>query len=174
MASPALSPAAPPLWILGPKRDLLFFILPPLFIIPLILALQRAVPAETLALYILGLGGFGHHLPGFIRAYADPGLFWRYKLRFTLVPALLLLVCALYSWLDLNALVLATVVWGTWHGAMQINGFLRIYDSKVGSISPITAWLDWAMCLVWFGGGLLHSSIRLIAVFSYFYGAGGR
>src|SRR4051794_1277575 len=102
-----------PLWILGPKRDLLFFIFPPLLIIPLILVLKRAIPPETLGLYILGLGGFGHHLPGFIRAYADPGLFKRYKLRFTVVPALLLVVCALYSYLDLNALLLATVAWGT-------------------------------------------------------------
>ncbi|MCD6024358.1 MAG: yrrB 4 [Fibrobacteria bacterium] len=162
-----------PLWILGPKRDLLFFILPPLFIVPLILVLKRAIPAETLALYILGLGGFGHHLPGFIRAYADPGLFRRYKLRFTLVPALLLLVCALYSYLDLNALVLATVAWGTWHGAMQINGFARIYDARVGSIAPATARLDAWMCIAWFGFAILCSPAKQFSLVTPFYLSGG-
>jgi Flp pilus assembly protein TadD len=53
-----------------------------------------------------------------------------------------------------------------------VNGFLRIYDAKVGSVSEATAWLDWAMCLAWFGGGLLYSS-RLIVVFSHFFKAGG-
>ena len=36
----------------------------------------------------------------------------------------------------------------------------------------ITAWLDWAMCLVWFGGALFFSS-RLISILTYFFNAGG-
>ena len=59
------------LWILSPGRDLLWFILPPAFIIPLILTLKQVISPETLGHYVLGLGGFGHHQPGFIRAYAD-------------------------------------------------------------------------------------------------------
>jgi Tfp pilus assembly protein PilF len=79
----------------------------------------------------------------------------------------------IFSILDLQSLNLILALWGMWHGAMQINGFLRIYDSKVGSVSPTTAWLDWAMCLVWFGGGLLHSDSRLLPIITYFYDAGG-
>jgi len=167
--------ASPPgsLWILDPSRDLMLFILPPLLIIPLILVLQRAIPPETLGLYILGLGGFGHHLPGFIRAYSDPELFRRYRFRFTVVPALLIAVCALYAFLDLNALVLATVLWGTWHGAMQINGFARIYDSKAGSIAPLTARLDALMCVSWFGLAILSSPAKQFTLVTQYYLSGG-
>ncbi|MDB5049183.1 MAG: hypothetical protein JWO30_2254 [Fibrobacteres bacterium] len=163
----------PGLWILGPKRDLLLFILTPLLIVPIALAVKGLVPLETLSLYVLGLGGFGHHLPGFVRAYSDPELFRRYRLRFTLVPALLIAVCGLYSILDLNALVCATVAWGTWHGAMQINGFLRIYDSKVKSFRPATARLDALMCLAWFGAAILHSPAKQFSLVSQFYASGG-
>jgi len=161
------------LWIIGPKRDLAFFILTPLAILPLVFAAKEHVPLETLGLYVLGLGGFGHHLPGFIRAYSDPTLFRRFKLRFTLVPLLLLSLGALFSFLNLNALTCATVAWGTWHGAMQINGFLRIYDSKVKSFSPITARLDWLMCLAWFGLAILHSPAKQLSLVVQFYASGG-
>lgn len=160
------------LWILGPKRDLLFFVLTPALLLPAV-GLAQGVTQETLATYVLGLGGFGHHLPGFIRAYSDPGLFRRFRLRFTLVPALLIAVAALYAWLNLNALVLATVAWGIWHGAMQVNGFLRIYDSKAGSFDARTAELDRWMCLLWFGLAVLHSPEKLVALVTPYYTAGG-
>jgi tetratricopeptide (TPR) repeat protein len=166
--------AAPrPIWILGPRRDLAFFILPPLLIVPVILVLLRAVPVETLGLYVLGLGGFGHHLPGFIRAYADPVLFRSHWQRFTIVPALLILACATFSALNLNALVVATVAWGTWHGAMQISGFARIYDSRAGSFTAATARLDAWMCIAWFGLAIVCSPVKLFSLVSQFYLSGG-
>jgi hypothetical protein len=94
---------------------------------------------------ILAVGGTGHHLPGFIRAYTDPVLFRRFRMRFILAPLFLVAVYALFYSLHLDSLKLILVFWGMWHGAMQVNGFLRIYDAKVGSFSPATAWLDWAM-----------------------------
>ncbi len=173
MQNSATSPAFAGLWILGPRRDLLLFILTPLLIIPIGLAAKGLVPVETLSLYVLGLGGFGHHLPGFIRAYSDPDLFHRFKLRFTLVPALLISTCALYSYLNLNALVCATVAWGTWHGAMQINGFMRIYDSKVKSFRLATARLDAFLCVAWFGAAILHSPAKQFSLITQFYASGG-
>jgi Flp pilus assembly protein TadD len=160
-------------WILSAKWDLSLFVLAPLWILPLGLVLKNRISVDTLGLYVLGLGGFGHHLPGFIRAYADPGLFRRFKLRFTVVPAAILLMAFFFAQLDLNALVCATVMWGVWHGAMQINGFLRIYDSKVGSISPITARLDRLMCLAWFGLAVFHSPAKEFSLVSQYYASGG-
>src|SRR5438105_10153739 len=84
-------------WIIGPKRDLAFFILTPVFIIPVMLWLKSRVSAESLGVYILGFGGYGHHLPSFIRAYADRDLFKRFRIRFTVVPVLLILACGVYS-----------------------------------------------------------------------------
>ena len=172
MSAHALS-LNPRLWILGPKRDLSLFVLSPLWIFPLIWMVRSHFDVNNLGAVVLAIGGVGHHLPGFIRAYTDPVLFRRYRSRFIAAPIFFLGVCAVFSGLHLHSLSLILILWGMWHGAMQVNGFLRIYDAKAGSISTATARLDWAMCLAWFGGGLLHSSNRLIALLYYFYGAGG-
>jgi Flp pilus assembly protein TadD len=153
-------------------QDLMLFVLSPLWVIPLLWFAKSRFDPNGFGAVILAVGGTGHHLPGFIRAYTDPALFRRFRLRFILAPLLLLAVYALFFTLHLDGLKLILVFWGTWHGAMQVNGFLRIYDAKVGSFSSATSWLDWAMCIVWFGGGLLYSS-RLIVVLSHFFRAGG-
>jgi Flp pilus assembly protein TadD len=173
MNSNALTVPRPSPWILSAKWDLSLFVLAPLWIIPLGFALKNRIPVETLGLYVLGLGGFGHHLPGFIRAYADPGLFRRFKWRFTVVPAAMLSLAYFFARLDLNALVCATVMWGVWHGAMQVNGFLRIYDAKAGSFAPATARLDWLMCLAWFGLAVFHSPAKEFSLVSQYYASGG-
>ena len=160
------------LWILNFWQDLALFVLSPLWVIPLLWMAKSRFDPNGFGAVILAVGGTGHHLPGFIRAYTDPVLFRRFRMRFILAPLFLVAVYALFFSLHLDGLKLILVFWGTWHGAMQVNGFLRIYDAKVGSFSPATAWLDWAMCLTWFGGGLLYSS-RLIVVFSHFFKAGG-
>ena len=161
------------MWIWDPARDLLFFILPPLFIIPVVLALQGQVSLSTMGMLVLGIGGFGHHLPGFIRAYADRELFAQYKFRFVWLPFMLAVVCGFFAYFDLHAVTFAVAMWGTWHGAMQVNGFLRIYDSKVKSFDPVTARLDWMMCVGWFGLIILHSPMREFSLFSHFYVSGG-
>jgi Flp pilus assembly protein TadD len=167
-------PRAPSrLWILDPWRDLAFFVLAPLWILPLVWWAQGNFGIASFGAIALALGGVGHHLPGFIRAYTDPLLFRRYRTRFILAPLFLLATFAAFSLLELHGLQVIIVLWGAWHGAMQVNGFLRIYDAKAGSFSAATARLDWAMCLAWFGAGLLHSSSRVTAIFMYFYGAGG-
>lgn len=173
MANSARSLSAPSPWIWDPVRDMAFFILPPLFIIPLVLAIQDRVDISLLGMLVLGIGGFGHHLPGFIRAYSDREMISRYKFRLLLVPALLIVVCGYAAYHDLHAVTFAVALWGTWHGAMQVNGFLRIYDAKVKSISPVTARLDWLMCLAWFGAVILHSPMRGFSLFSHFYISGG-
>jgi Flp pilus assembly protein TadD len=160
------------LWILDFWQDLGLFVLSPLWLIPLLWIAKSRFDPNGFGAVILAVGGTGHHLPGFIRAYTDPILFRRFRMRFILAPLFLVAVYALFFSLHLDGLKLILVFWGTWHGAMQVNGFLRIYDAKVGSFSPATAWLDWAMCLTWFAGGLLYSS-RLIVVFSHFFKAGG-
>jgi cytochrome c-type biogenesis protein CcmH/NrfG len=159
------------LWILSPWRDLAFFVLSPLWVIPLLWLAKSRYDPNGFGAMMLAVGAAGHHLPGFIRAYTDPVLFQRYRIRFILAPLFLLAVTLAFSALQLESLKLILIFWGTWHGAMQVNGFLRIYDSKVNSFAPLTSWLDWAMCIGWFGGVLLFSS-RLIAIFSHLFNAG--
>ena len=65
-------------------------------------------------------------------------------------------LCILSPWRDLAFFVLSP---------------LSSSDTARGSFAPSTSWLDWAMCIGWFGGALLYSS-RLIAIFSYLFNAG--
>src|ERR1043165_9787322 len=160
------------LWILNSRQDLGLFVLSPIWVIPLLWLAKSRFDPNGFGSVILAVGGTGHHFPGFIRASTDPVLFKRFRARFILAPLFLVAVYALFFSLNLEGLKLILVLWGTWHGAMQVNGFLRIYDAKIGSSSRLTSWLDLAMCLSWFGGGLLYSS-RLIVVFSHFFQAGG-
>ncbi len=160
------------LWILGPGRDLALFVLVPLWIVPIMLWAKTRIDLNIYGAMFLAFVGVGHHLPGFIRVYTDSALFQRYRTRFIAAPLFLLVVFIVLSLLHLNTLAVIVVLWGAWHGAMQVNGFLRIYDTKVGSFSPLTARLDWAMCLVWFGGGLLHSNFRMTSILLNFYNAG--
>jgi tetratricopeptide (TPR) repeat protein len=160
-------------WILGPWRDLALFALAPVWIIPLIWGIKDRVDMGAVGAGVLALGAMGHHLPGFIRAYTDPVLFRKFRARFILAPVFFASICLYFAWRDLRGLELVLVSWGMWHGAMQVNGFMRIYDAKVGSFSPVTGWLDWAMCLAWFGWGIFHSPARMASLFVQFYGSGG-
>src|SRR4051812_4739376 len=172
---PATLNIPPPLssrWILGPYRDLSLLILVPLSILPLTWWAKAHFDFNIYGATLLALVGVGHHLPGFIRAYTDPVLFRRYRVRFIAAPLFLLAIFIATSRLHLHGLALMVLLWGAWHGAMQVNGFLRIYDAKAGSFSRLTARLDWAMCLVWFSGGLLHSDSRVAAILMDFYDVG--
>jgi Tfp pilus assembly protein PilF len=160
------------LWILDPWKDLALFVLSPLWIIPFLWVTKAHFDLNGFGAVFLAVGGVGHHLPGFIRAYTDPVMFRRFRMRFILAPVFFLAVCATFAALHLQSLTLVLTLWGIWHGAMQVNGFLRIYDAKAGSFASSTSWLDWAMCIAWFGGGLLYSA-RLIVVLSYYFRAGG-
>ena len=70
-------------------------------------------------------------------------------------------------------MVLVAYLWGVWHGLMQTYGFLRIYDAKVGSVSRLTARLDSAMCVTWFGAAVLVSPTRMAKILTDYYRSGG-
>ncbi len=62
-------------------------------------------------------------------------------------------------WQDLIFLV--TIVWGWRHYLMQIYGFVRIYDAKMGPSVALTRRLDRAMCIAWFAAAVLLSDTPL-------------
>ena len=65
------------------------------------------------------------------------------------------------------------LLWGFWHGVMQIYGFLRIYDAKARSTAPLTARLDFWMVMSWFGLGLILSGGHVSTLLTKFYASGG-
>lgn len=161
------------LWILGPRLDLLLFVLPPLWILPLAHLARSSTDLGAMGLWVMALGGLGHHLPGWIRAYSDPVLWREYRYRLTLGPALVLGMCTAFAFLNLHALVFVYGAWSLWHGATQVHGFHRIYDARVGLRDSATARLDLALCLAWFGAAVMHSPLKLVSLLGNLYGAGG-
>ena len=171
---PAAPPAArkPQLWILNSWRDLILYVCTPLLIVPIFLIAQSRWSAENIYLFVAAFVAMGHHLPGMIRAYGDRALFERFKWRFVIAPAFLVLVCATFFFWDLKGIVLVAFVWGVWHGMMQTYGFCRIYDAKVGSFRAMTRRLDFALCGVWFAAAVLLSPQRMTDTLESYYSSG--
>lgn len=160
-------------WIIGPWSDLGVFILTPLLIVPAWEWVLAGASFAALKVLILSVSSTGHHLPGFIRAYTDKAIFARFRARLLIVPALFLALAAAAAWFRLSLVFFILIAWSTWHGAMQVLGFLRIYDAKAGYHSAWMARLDWWLCLCWFAQVVLWSSPKLASLLGSFYLAGG-
>src|SRR4026209_2344919 len=92
-------------WILSPVLDNLLFIGAPLICIAVFLPVRSVWGSENLSLFLLAFFTFGHHLPGFIRAYGDRNLFARYRWRFLLAPPVILAATLWFSARDLHGLL---------------------------------------------------------------------
>lgn len=137
-------------WIVSPTADSLIFIGAPLVCIALFLPLRSFFSSREIAVFLLAFFTFGHHLPGFLRAYGDRELFNRFRLRFLLTPPVLFFAAIWFQGRNLHALLILVAAWDVWHVLMQHYGFMRIYDAKQGSRQPLTARLDWAVSLSWY------------------------
>jgi Flp pilus assembly protein TadD len=162
-------------WIFDAPRDLTLFVATPVLILPLAFLICAAGSDELFVLLVAAFGQVGHNLPGLIRAYGDRDLFRRFRGRFILAPLLLGTACVFAAFQNLNVLVLAGVSWAIWHALMQTYGFVRIYASRgeAGSSSSLDAWLDFAMCVLWFGGAILLNERPLLLMLGRWYSSGG-
>jgi tetratricopeptide (TPR) repeat protein len=152
-------------WIISPTWDLVCLVATPAAIFPALWLLGRhVVSPEQVYLAAFAFASFGHHLPGFLRAYGDRRLFAQYRWRFLLAPPLICAVVLLFAWQDLHGLILIMFVWATWHVLMQSYGLLRIYDAKRGNLSRTSARLDLLACLAIFAAGIVFSEARLVGL----------
>jgi len=177
IATPALS-VRPPAgrWIMNSWFDQLLIVSTPLLIIPIVYFIHSplvGVDAETIGLIVTAFFALGHHLPGMMRAYGDRDLFQRFHLRFIFAPPLLFIVFFPLYRFHYDVWRLTTMFWATWHGLMQLYGFVRIYDAKTGSISRTTANLDWLMCLFWFSTITIFKQEKTSNLLENFYSMGG-
>ena len=172
MTADSAAPARPRVWIFGPAADLLLLVATPVLILPAGLLASGRETAYTVGLLVAGFGALGHHLPGMLRAYGDRALFRRYRSRFLFGPAVFLAAALGFGLGGLNGVSLVVLVWGIWHGALQVYGFLRIYDARAGDGSRLAARMDLLMCLGWFGFGVLHSPGRLGELLELWYALG--
>jgi tetratricopeptide (TPR) repeat protein len=149
-AAPTPSTRSP--WFHSAAFDLPLILLVPLFTWPLVLGAQHAFGADLVTKLIL-LTATGHYFATFARAYGDRELLARFPLRFLLVPPIVFATCiAMWATGRSAPLVLLVGLWGFWHWLAQAFGFARIYDSKVGSFRPLTAFLDKALVVGGFVG----------------------
>lgn len=123
-----------------------------------------------IGLFVAAVGSLGHHLPGLIRAYGDRDLFRRFRARFILAPLFLTAAYVPFS-RHPDVLRLVILIWGCWHALMQVYGFVRIYDVKVGSVAAATAYWDWMMCLCWFTCAQIFSNVKMSELLSILYRA---
>jgi putative flippase GtrA len=142
----------------GDVQDYLLIIATPLFVFAGIEWAKGHWTGKEISQFVV-LFAFGHHLPGMMRAYGDRELFERFRTRFILAPIGLLLLCVTSTTTGHSEFRFLVVFWGWWHYVMQTYGFMRIYDTKVGSVSRTTQILDRAMCLSWFATPLLLYSV---------------
>ncbi len=173
---PIVSSGAARWWIVSSWVDVVFIVLTPLLATPAILILYSSwvgVRAETISLIVAAFFATGHHLPGLLRAYGDRELFERFRWRFLLAPPIVFLAYfPLYTYhFSLYRLIILT--WATWHGLMQLYGFVRIYDAKVGSVSKSTVYWDWMLCLCGFVTPQLLRPEQLSNLLGHLYAAGG-
>ena len=161
------------MFILGWYQDLLLFVATPLLILPVIWGARSHWSGQEVYVCVAAFGALGHHLPGMMRAYGDRALFSRFGVRFMAAPVLLIALCGLFASRGWSGIELILATWGVWHGLMQTYGFLRIYDSKVGSFEKRTTRLDLAMCLCWFFAADLSSPQMMARLLQTYYRCGG-
>jgi len=162
-------------WIISSTVDQLLILATPLLAIPAVYLLHSSlgVRAETISMIVASFFALGHHLPGMIRAYGDAELFERFRWRFIVAPAAILFLYFPLNHFHPDLIPLVIVCWATWHGLMQLYGFVRIYDAKAGSVDKVTAWFDWLICLCGFVMVQLFSPARVTQILDHWYGIGG-
>ena len=137
-------------WIVSAFWDSVLFIGAPLVAMISLLPLRAYWSSQQLSIFLLAFFTFGHHLPGFLRAYGDRELFARYRLRFLLAPPLLFATTLWFDIRNLHGLLIFISAWDIWHVMMQHYGFMRIYDSKRGDFSKLTSQMDWTVAFSWY------------------------
>ncbi|MBM3768642.1 MAG: hypothetical protein FJW32_24950 [Acidobacteria bacterium] len=144
------APPAKNSWILSPAWDIALFIASPLAAIVTLIPLAGYFPSADFGAFLLAFFTFGHHLPGFLRAYGDADLRRRRRIAFFAAPPIIFAAAYGLAAVDLHGLLFVVFTWDIWHVLMQQYGFLRIYDSKIGAIDRLTAWGDRAVSLSWY------------------------
>ena len=159
-------------WIIGPRQDFVLFLGTPLLLVT-VFAFARHFWSLTAFTVFATVLAMGHYLPGLMRAYGDPALFRRFRMRFLLAPVILISLSLYMNQRETShAFMLLVVLWGAWHWLMQTYGLVRIYDAKAKNFDSTSARLDYALCIAWFGV-LYWQTDGAATVLMRFYKAGG-
>ncbi|HEX9147919.1 MAG TPA: hypothetical protein VF958_02035, partial [Thermoanaerobaculia bacterium] len=140
-------------FIAGKLSDNFWIILSPFVALAVLASLWKWSGQSDMTVYSI-LFGFivtGHHMPGWIRAFGEPAVYERHKVRLWVsllaIPPLMILP----AFFGLGAVGLTiAAAFDLWHVAMQQHGFGRIYAAKAGDVERRSARLDLACVLTWY------------------------
>lgn len=134
--------------------DLFLFLGMPFLALALALVCQSWLSAVALAAIATWIT-FPHHFATWMRTYAMPEDWKRFRGRLIVGPILI----AATTWAGLQwaplSLLLMIVLWDHQHSLMQQHGFARIYDFKAKTGTPATGRYDLALAWILYGNLLL-------------------
>jgi hypothetical protein len=118
-------------YIASPVYDWVFFLLPPLASL-LVGALVSGTSYDTDRFWfhgrrttwttvLLGIFVHAHLVAVFVRSHLDPDVFPKHKIRFVVLPLVLVAAMMTSMWAVVIATVLVTF-WDVWHSALQTFG----------------------------------------------------
>lgn len=167
LVKPSVSASRRSPYIASPVYDWVFFLLPPLASL-LLGALVSGTSYDTDRFWLHGrrvtwttllIGIFIHaHLVAvFVRSHLDPDVFPRHKIRFIVVPIVLVAAMMMSMWAVVIATVLVTF-WDVWHSALQTFGLGRIYDRNQGNDPLVGRKLDYALNVLLYVGPIVSGA----------------
>lgn len=173
-----MKPAEDRTFIIGRFSDYLFLIYSPLLAIALAWIWQSSdlrisfAPVgirykNTFLQFFVAVFTYAHIVLIFVRTHLNAQIFSQYRLRFTLVPAVLF--ATLFSSNSL-AIVGAVIVslWDVYHSSLQTFGLARIYDAREGNDPEVGRLADRLISLLLYvgpivGGAVLVDHLRYVA-----------
>ena len=148
-------------YIVSPAFDLFYFILSPLLGLLIIRAVvltefDWAISQQNLlgvmdsrVGFAIAVWTYAHLFAVVFRSHMNPQIFRQHRIRFVVVPIVLLVGFLTSGWVLAFGMAL-TWLWDVYHSSMQVFGFCRIYDSKMGSPAEKGRLLDvWMSHLVY-------------------------
>jgi hypothetical protein len=148
-------------YLVSARFDQLYFIWAPVLAFVLTVVLARfpiVLRNETLlnsgntwAGMFIAIWTDAHLIAVAYRSHANPDVFRRFRVRFTLVPLCLFLGFLVWEPLLMTGMVLGGL-WDIYHSSMQTFGFSRIYDARAGNPATRGRVLDmWLNHVVYIG-----------------------
>lgn len=151
-------------FIVGPRYDLFFFLLPPAFALLVGAAISGTTLSEgefeflgedfSWASLFIGVFIHAHLVAVFFRSHGDPEIRRVYPARFLAVPVVLYGAMLASPWILISVSVIATF-WDVYHSGMQTFGFARIYDMKAGNDRDAGRRLDQVLNQLLYAGPIL-------------------
>ena len=123
------------------RTDFIWFLALPFAALAAAFAMQEHLPGESVAAVALWVT-VPHHFATWLRVYASPADFNRWRERFILGPFLMVLMAYIAIRYAPLTLVLIVSLWDHQHSLMQQYGFARIYDFKARAGAALTARFD--------------------------------